>query len=317
LRRNKDEKLEEFLNGLPGAANALLLLDYDGTLAPFRVDRFRATPWAGIRVLLNEIQKQGKTRIEVISGRPATEVAQLIGLETQPTVWGLHGLERLDSEGRRTLENIAPETRAKLEEVWAQLAGNTLGGLFEAKPNAAVMHWRGLDKKKKQRIEARTRELFEPLAHMEGLQLLEFECGLELRAGRDKGGAVTAILDEAQEGGVDQVSAAYLGDDFTDESAFAAMKGRGLSVLVRGDWRPTVADAWIRPPEQLRAFLRAWRDAQGPDTKAVPNLRAAGAQKDSPSAAPASSQNNDRAESASSPDGSDRIAEAASGGAER
>ena len=36
-----------------------MLLDYDGTLAPFRVDRFQALPWAGVRDLLNQIQNQG------------------------------------------------------------------------------------------------------------------------------------------------------------------------------------------------------------------------------------------------------------------
>jgi hypothetical protein len=39
------------------------------------------------------------------------------------------------------------------------------------------------------------------------------------------------------------------------------MKGRGLSVLVRREWRKTHADVWLKPPEELRRFLGMWREA--------------------------------------------------------
>jgi len=122
------------------------------------------------------------------------------------------------------------------------------------------MHWRGASAQKAKHIEARTRALFEPLAQMDGLRLLEFEAGLELRVGRDKGGAVEAILAEAATSG----PVAYLGDDLTDEPAFRvvnALGQRGLSVLVRREWRATEAQIWLRPPEELRSFLKRWLDA--------------------------------------------------------
>ena len=203
----------------------LLLLDYDGTLAPFRVDRFKARPWAGVRELLNLIQKQEKTRMVVITGRPAGEVAPLLGLETPLEVWGLHGAERLYRDGRRELQAIAPAAQAKLDELKAQLRDDAFGGLFEEKPNAAVMHWRGVAAAKARAIERRTRALFEPMAQMEGLTLLEFESGLELRAGRDKGGAVKAILAEADADGAANFPVAYLGDDFTDECGVCGGEG--------------------------------------------------------------------------------------------
>jgi trehalose-6-phosphatase len=97
------EKLKGFFRRFSGAAASLLLLDYDGTLAPFRVDRFKAQPWAGVRELLNQIQNQKKTKMVVISGRPASEIVPLLGLDTPPEVWGLHGAERLYPDGRREL----------------------------------------------------------------------------------------------------------------------------------------------------------------------------------------------------------------------
>ncbi len=53
---------------------------------------------------------------------------------------------------------------------------------------------------------------------------------------------------------------AYLGDDRTDEDAFCALQGRGLNVLVRRERRPTAADLWLEPPEDLLWFLRHWLD---------------------------------------------------------
>jgi hypothetical protein len=41
------------------------------------------------------------------------------------------------------------------------------------------------------------------------------------------------------------------------------VKPRGLAVLVRAELRDTAADLWIRPPRELIAFLRRWRDACG------------------------------------------------------
>jgi trehalose 6-phosphate synthase/trehalose 6-phosphate phosphatase len=58
-----------------------------------------------------------------------------------------------------------------------------------------------------------------------------------------------------------QAVCAYLGDDLDDERAFKAMPDSGLSVLVRGQFRPTAADLWIQPPQEVRDFLVRWQQA--------------------------------------------------------
>ena len=256
------EKLDNFFSLFADGASPLLLLDYDGTLAPFRLNRFQARPWVGVRELLTRIQKQGKTRMVVITGRPAGEIAPLLGLDPALEVWGLHGAEHLYPDGRRELEEAAPETQAKLNELREMLRRDSLGGLYEDKPNAAVMHWRGASPRKAKSIESKARQLFEPLAQMDGLRLQEFEYGLELRVGRDKGGAIDAILSEADA----DAPVAFLGDDLTDEAGFRAVRkagSLGLSVLVREKRRETNADIWLRPPAELKGFLGRWVEELG------------------------------------------------------
>ena len=257
MKKEAAKKLEKFFGAVACAPNPLLFLDYDGTLAPFRVDRYKARPYAGVRELLLGIQEQGRTRMAVITGRPAAEIAPLLALKTPLEVWGLHGAERLYPDGRCELEASVEATRARLYELRVLLRHDSYGGLFEDKANAVVMHWRGVAPAKAKQIERRTRALFEPLARMDGLKLLEFESGLELRAGRTKGGAVEAILEETGADG----PIAFLGDDLTDEAAFQAVNravGAHLSVLVRREARGTEADGWLRPPEELKAFLERW-----------------------------------------------------------
>jgi len=261
LTEETARRLEEFFRALGSSAGRpLLLLDYDGTLASFRVDRFKARPWAGVRQLLSRIQAEGRTRMAVITGRPACEIAPMLELDPRLEVWGLHGAERLYPDGRCELETAPGEAGQKLDALRAQLKLDPLGGLYEDKANAAVMHWRGYPAERAEAIRTRVLALFEPLAKLEGLRLLPFDGGVELRGGRDKGGAVEAIL--AEEAG--EAPVAYLGDDLTDEAAFEAVNrapGVHLSALVRRQFRATAASVWLQPPSELRVFLQRWAES--------------------------------------------------------
>jgi trehalose-phosphatase len=260
LTTERAERLDRFFSGFIEGAHPLLLLDYDGTLAAFRVDRFAARPWAGVRQLLKRIQIEGRTRMAVITGRPAAEIAPMLQLDPPLEVWGLHGAERLYPDGRRDLQEAPAATRVKLEELRVLLRRDPLGGLFEDKANGVVLHWRGRSRPQAAQIEQRTRALFEPLARMEGLALLDFDGGIELRVGRNKGGAVREIVAEAKAG----APVAYLGDDLSDEAAFEAVNclgPRGLSILVRRAQRKTAAQLWLHAPAGVKEFLESWIEA--------------------------------------------------------
>ena len=275
MNQREAEKLEDFFCSLNGAQAPLLLLDYDGTLADFRINRFDARPWAGVRELLAVIQKDNRTRLTIVTGRPAGEINPMLTLPEPVEVWGLHGAERLFIDGSREMQEAPPEARAKLDELREQLRCDAFGGLFEDKPNAVVIHWRGHTLRQAKHIEQKARALFELAARVSGLSLLEFEAGVELRVGRDKGGAVEAIVEQAEPG----APIVYVGDDLTDESAFCAvnrMRNPHLSVLMRRVWRETAAEVWLQPPDGLRWFLREWEKAVNRPGDAYQRFLAAG-----------------------------------------
>ena len=248
-----------FLDRLRSAPSRALLLDYDGTLAPFTPDREHAFPYPEIPELVARIMRTG-TRVVLISGRPATELLFLSGIHPHPEIWGSHGAERLLPDGSYEVEPPTPDHQTALKAAVHSLNACGFSSHVEVKPGGIAVHWRGLKAAERAPMEAKIRTLFASAIEDHGLHLLPFDGGLELRApGKNKGDAVSAILHEFGS----EVAAAYLGDDQTDENAFRAIKGRGIAILVRADPRPTVADIWLRPPEELGRFLRDWLTACG------------------------------------------------------
>jgi trehalose 6-phosphate phosphatase len=247
-----------FLERLRSAPARVLLLDYDGTLAPFCVDRTLAFPYPEVPPLIVRIMRKG-TRVVLISGRPVREILLLSGICPQPEVWGSHGLERLKADGRYEVSSV-PAHKDYLLAAEHMLRDVGLGSQTEVKPGGVAVHWRGLDPARAEKISREVSRLWKPLLERAPLRLLEFDGGLEIRvAGAGKGDAVRAILKECGPG----AAVAYLGDDQTDEDAFHALKGNGLTALVRPQSRPTAADIWLQPPHQLLQFLEEWLRASG------------------------------------------------------
>ena len=239
---------------LRSASMSALLLDFDGTLAPFRTDPYTVRPWAGVPKLLEDITGTGRTRLAIITGRPAREVASQLMMTTPPEIWGLHGAERLRPDGSLERDDLPSNEEAVLNAARLAIHNAGLGLRIEEKRNAVVVHWRGKSPQISKAAQTRTLQLLAPFACEESISLLQFDGGIELRAGRNKGDAVRMLLTEIAA----DAPVAYLGDDTTDEHAFEALAGRGVGVLVRRIRRPSAAQIWLRPPDELRQFLTSW-----------------------------------------------------------
>ena len=66
-----------------------------------------------MRELLDEIQKDNRTQLTVITGRPAGEINPMLQLAEPVEVWGLHGAERLYADGTREMQEAPPEALRK------------------------------------------------------------------------------------------------------------------------------------------------------------------------------------------------------------
>jgi trehalose-phosphatase len=246
-----------FVASIAMAPARVLLLDYDGTLAPFRVDPREARPYPEVVPVLKAVMNAGGTRVVIVSGRPASELPPLLALDPRPEIWGSHGWERLRPDGTTQFEQPSEGERRALDDA-ARAAGASVpqGARMERKLASIAMHWRGLDEHVARACRDAIARAWLPHSSSGTLELLEFDGGLELRApGCNKQHAVKAILATTPA----DAAIAYLGDDMTDEDAFRAIKARGVSVLVRAECRPTAADVWLRPPADLVTFLEHWR----------------------------------------------------------
>jgi trehalose 6-phosphate phosphatase len=250
--------VEQFMNAVARSPISALLLDYDGTLAPFCLNRQQALPYPGLTALLQEIIGNGRTRVVIITGRNAHEIIPLLAVHPRPEIWGCHGLERLRSDGTSETPRVEEPVQQALADADRWLRYQGLHNRAEIKTGALALHWRGLDEATAAETRSRVLLGWLPIARSTPMELLDFDGGIEMRMpGRDKGDAVCTILGEIGPG----VPVAYLGDDVTDERAFLSLGPLGLSVLVRPEWRETAAALWMRPPEDLREFLTRWLQA--------------------------------------------------------
>lgn len=255
---SKQISLDKFFRRLRDCRRSLLFLDYDGTLAPFREKRDEAVPYPGLPDLLADLASLDGVRLVFVTGRAVRDLKPLLGRAAEGVeIWGSHGRERLHRDGRYETLGLSPEAGEALDDAlhWTSARGLNLHS--ELKVGCVALHHRSMGREEREETFAEARKVWSELAERAGLELHEFDGGIELKVpGRSKGDAVNAVLAE-----VPEAVAAYLGDDLTDEDAFRALEGKGLRVLVREEQRETAADLWITPPEELKRFLEMWRDS--------------------------------------------------------
>jgi trehalose 6-phosphate phosphatase len=262
LRSGTD--VEGFFRGMARAPERVLFLDYDGTLAPFRARPEHAMPYAGVAGLVSAMAREPASRVVLVSGRPVAELRRAAAFVPHAEAWGLHGWQQSRADGARVDYDPGAAVRERLAEAARRAAAlEPLGARVERKDVSVAVHWRGLDPLAAEAIEARLRARWRGVEDA-ALEILEFDGGVELRArGRHKGTVVREVLARC----APQAAAAYLGDDLTDEDAFAEIREeagrrpRRLAVLVRPKLRRTRADLWLTPPGELLAFLRRWQNS--------------------------------------------------------
>ena len=245
---------------LAGLRDGLLLLDYDGTLAPLVPKRDEARPYAGVVDVLARLPTLGSGRFVIVTGRRASELHPFLTPAKPMEIWGCHGAERLGADGAARIVDVPAQAVEALDRAAALARPVAPPQALEHKPVCVALHWRGLHAAARSALERDIGESWADLARESGLELKAFDGGLELRLpGLDKGRAIRSLRQE-NPGSI----LLYFGDDLTDEDAFTALEPTDVGVLVRAAARPSAARYWIKPPGELLQFLLLWADAFGP-----------------------------------------------------
>lgn len=241
------------LDGGPGA----VLLDYDGTLTPIVDDPAAAELEPATRDALRRLAD--RCPVGVLSGRDLEDVRSRVGMEGLYYA-GSHGFDVRGPDGLRVrkAEDHLPALDAAAEELRSGLA-EVPGAAVERKRFGVAVHWR---RAPEDRVGEVRREVRRVAGEHGDLELTRGKKVSELRPAVDwdKGRALRLLLDRMGSG-PGPASALYVGDDVTDEDAFAALQEargeQGVAVVVRGegDGRPTRADYALGDPGAVRRLL--------------------------------------------------------------
>jgi trehalose 6-phosphate phosphatase len=232
---------------LPGSGGDALFLDFDGTLVELANAPDGITVPPSLGELLRRLATKLEGRLAVISGR------SIAGLEKHldcsgVAVSGSHGLELRLANGEHIPHSAVVDLSGPREEI-ARFAAALPGLLVEEKPMSIALHYRMAPAQAEN-----VSSFMSDLASRSGLSIQHGKLVAELRPqGADKGDALRAFMTEPPFTGARPL---FVGDDLTDEHAFAAAAELGGGGVLVGPERETAAlwrldnvaavDAWLR-----------------------------------------------------------------------
>ena len=234
----------------------LLLLDYDGTLVEIAPWPEKAVPTPEVLDVLSKLVAHQDMAVSVVSGRPLQELLDFLPIPGLNYV-GSHGGEGRLGEWqwiKSTTVSPAGEPERLAQGLASRLA-DLRGWRLEQKPLGIALHFRQAEPGQAARIR---KVLTDWMQQIQSLGSFDFMWGRKvlevLPQGVSKGTAVRDILSTS---GFSHLYPIYLGDDVTDESAFQALKGIGLTIKVgdAGATTVTAADHSLADPAAVLAFL--------------------------------------------------------------
>ncbi len=237
---------------LDDAGGVLLCLDFDGTLAEIAEDPTAVEPTAECRRALDALTDREDVRIAVISGRELADVRERVGLDGIYYA-GNHGLEVYEN-GETMVHPVAEDHRETVRAVCAELRDRLAdeeGCHVEDKGVTATVHHRLASDDRTTHVRALVRSTVEDVADGD-LRLTPAKSAIELRPDLDygKGDAVRKFREQVPRDYLPM----YVGDDSTDESAFAAVAEDGIGVHV-GSGEDTAATFRVPDPSGVATFL--------------------------------------------------------------
>jgi trehalose 6-phosphate phosphatase len=235
----------------------LVAVDFDGTLSPFVLDPMQARAVPGGIEALRAAAALGGVTVAVVSGRDLATLESITGIgpDDGVTLIGSHGAQMnlhpaddgglLDEDAAARLSMVSGE----LETIKSRYPAVRL----EHKPSAVALHTRGVDPSVASAATAAAREVGEryPGVHvMPGKNVVELTV-LEANKGN-------AVLKLAR--ATDSDATLYIGDDVTDERAFAALDPASGDLTVKVGDGETVAAQRVRDQASVVELITLFVD---------------------------------------------------------
>ncbi|KXX55506.1 trehalose-phosphatase [Rhodococcus sp. LB1] len=217
-------ELRRALSRVARTPRLLVASDYDGTMAPIVSDPEKAFPHAESVRALRALASLAGTTAAVISGRALKDLAALSRLPAEVQLVGSHGSE-FDIGFIHAIDADAKKLLGEITEELTRIAALHAGTSVEAKPASVALHVRNADAEEGALALAAVRA---DAGQRVGVQITEGKSVIELAVvATDKGHALDLI--RHQDGAT---AAVFVGDDVTDEKAFARLQGPDLGVKV-------------------------------------------------------------------------------------
>jgi len=247
LRGHRDE----IRNRVAAADQILLLLDFDGTLAPIVDDPASAKMPAAVRETLISLSEADRVRVCIISGRALADVRARVGIPALIYA-GNHGLE-IEGQGLCYTEPEAGLRRPLIRELCGSLStrlGRVAGIEVENKGLTAAIHFRRAPAARAEVLDVTWREISRRRDDLV-LRMGKMVCEIRPSTNWDKGAAALWLKERLY--GAKPVLTICIGDDLTDEDAFGALPD-GVNIKV-GDIAGTRACYHAEDPKEIQEFL--------------------------------------------------------------
>jgi len=236
--------------------NLLLLLDYDGTLSPIVSRPGLATLPAERRKLLKSLAGKDRIVLGIVSGRILKDIKNKVGIKGI-YYSGNHGFEIEGPKVCLTLKeaNKARPIIAAIKKKLKKELKMFSGIIVEDKKVTLSLHYRLVKSNEQKKLKKAFLPLISPYLKKKAIRLTSGKKVFEIRPpiNWDKGKAVKLLLKHIQMKNKKRFLPIYAGDDTTDEDAFAALRSRGITIVVGP--KTSKAQYRLKNVEQLYRFL--------------------------------------------------------------
>jgi trehalose 6-phosphate synthase/phosphatase len=227
-RRLSVDQTNILMKEYQNAGNRILFLDYDGTLAGFKNDPQKASPDSELLDLLDELHKQTRTDIFLISGRDKDTFTRWFEGK-QYSMIVEHGVWIAEKgEPFQLLENVKNDWMAKIRPVLESFVDRTPGSFIEDKNYSLAWHYRSTDPDFGQKRASELNTVLTSLIANDDLSVLNGNKVVEIKSSNvNKGRAALRMIARKS---YDFIFA--IGDDWTDEFMFQDLPKDAITVKV-------------------------------------------------------------------------------------